>query len=115
MAESEHQRIRLLALMAQAEHGNFDGRTHQMNIYKTMIGEICEPTPELIHQIVDAHTQLVGMSRETAQYKLLQEFAEFQNYGVQYHEATFGGDNIHVGIGPTGVVLHSTNNEMIEK
>ncbi|XP_045191604.2 E3 ubiquitin-protein ligase MYLIP-like isoform X2 [Mercenaria mercenaria] len=115
VAELEDQMIRMLALIVQAEHGNFDQRTHQMNLYKTMLPDNYEPTPELIHKIVDSHAHLVGLSKESAQYKLLQEAAVLQNYGVEYHEVNYGGETIHVGIGPTGVFLYNASMELIEK
>lgn len=115
VAESEEQVVKMVALMAQAEHGNFDRRTHQMNLYKTLIGEICKPTPELINRIVEAHKLLVGLSKESAQYKLLQESAELQNYGVEYHEAVYAGDSISIGIGPSGVFMYNPNMVMLEK
>lgn len=115
VAETEEQMIRMLGLIAQAEHGNFDRRTHQMNIYKTMLSDDFEPTPELIHKIVDAHSQLVGLSKESAQYQLLQEASTLPSYGVEYHDASYRGEHTHVGIGPTGVFLCDANTELVEK
>ena len=107
--------VHMYALIAQTEHGNFDRRTHQLNLYKTMLSDSFEATPELIHRIADAHAQLVGVSKESAQYKLLQEAGSLPSYGVEYHEAQYGGDIINVGIGPTGVFLYSANMELVEK
>lgn len=113
--ETEEQRLRMIALIAQAEQGNFDKRCHQLNLYKTKLCGVSDPTPEDLHSIVAAHTQLCGTSREVAQYRLLQEAAELENYGVEFHEASVTGEIIQVGVGPKGVALHKNNSDVVER
>lgn len=115
VCESELQAQQVVALMAQAEYGSFNRKTHQLNLYKTLMTGIAEPTPELIDRIVGSHVGLDGMSPQSAHYKLVEEASKMQNYGFEYHEAVYCGENCHVGVGPTGVFLNNSNMELIEK
>lgn len=114
--ESDDQIKYLAALIALAEYGEYDPRTHQLNSYKTLLGDIHQPSSQLLHSIAEMHKSLVGTTRESAQYKFLQEASKLPNYGVEYHEAKdCSGETVTVGIGPDGVFRYDTNMELIEK
>ena len=114
--ESDDQIKYLAALIAIAEYGDYDPKTHQLNSYKTLLGDIHHPSSQLIHSIAEMHKSLVGTTRESAQYKFLQEASKLQNYGVEYHEAKdCGGETLTIGIGPDGVFRYNENMELIEK
>lgn len=113
--ESEDQLLRMLALIVQAEKGDFNQFTSQLNQYESLVGELVDSTPELILDIVEIHRQLQGTCRESAQYQVLQEASRQQTYGVHYYGATDGGDVTCLGIGPHGLFLYNQIRQIIEK
>lgn len=114
--ESDDQIKYLTALIAIAEYGEYDPKTLQLNSYKTLLGDIHQPSSTLIHSIAEMHKSLVGTTRESAQYKFLQEASKLQNYGIEHHEAKDCSDEtVTIGIGPDGVFRYNSNMELVEK
>ncbi|WAR13370.1 MYLIB-like protein [Mya arenaria] len=116
--ESEDQAKQLVALISQADHGMFERRTHQLNMYKCVLGLVArdfDPAHDFIHSILDTHIQLGDLSKESAQYQVLQLAAGLQNYGMEFHESSSDSDVTQVGIGPVGVVLFNSNMDVVER
>lgn len=110
------EQIKIMSvLIAQAEYRDGDQQTHQLNQCKNLVTGTVEQAPQLMHDVVDSHDRLTGISREMAQYKLLQVAAGLENYGIQKYDALYDGQNACVGIGPKGVVLHDANMQLLEK
>ncbi|KAK6178475.1 hypothetical protein SNE40_013261 [Patella caerulea] len=106
--ENENKAINMIALMAQSEFGDQNNNSYQLNKYKELFRGICEFTADNVHRVFEEHTGLCGTSQPTAEYQLLREAAELENYGMETHFARNGnGDDIKIGVGPGGFFVHN--------
>lgn len=117
MLEKDNEAEDIIALMVQVEHGKHDAQTHQLNIYKQLYTKIMDrqPSQEMIEGIVDKHIALGDMSKASAQYSILQTVSKLPGYGVEYHDVMFETEPIIMGVGPEGVMLHTSEQEAVER
>jgi len=110
------------ALIAQAELGNFvddvDNSTDRDEKYLVVLpqSDTCR-TAEFLTVVRERHAMYRGCERESAQYKLLQEAMELEAYGMLYYDACDAGTGhqLHVGVGPEGIVIHDDNWTVISR
>uniref|UniRef100_A0A1I8I0Y0 RING-type domain-containing protein n=1 Tax=Macrostomum lignano TaxID=282301 RepID=A0A1I8I0Y0_9PLAT len=75
----------LIALLAQAEFGDFDSRRTPIK-YQKYWREQGDIPAEVIAATAEAHRRLSGLSPASAEYRLLQLAASLPMYGSHYHE-----------------------------
>ena len=72
--------------------------------------------PSLSGHIAEEHAKLVGMARETAEYKMLKALSTLECYGVEYHKVKSGaGVSYHIGIGPEGIAQYDTEWKLVKR
>ncbi|CAH0550830.1 unnamed protein product [Brassicogethes aeneus] len=107
---------RLMALIAQAESGDYDPIHPPHNTYMqvstiTPMNSETQPKPlDLLQMTINEHKKYKGMKRSTAEYWLLKEIAEFENYGEELFNAKPHGA-IMLGVGPHGITIYEKNKE----
>lgn len=114
--------VRLIALIAQAESGDYDPQHPPTNFYlQSATISPCEPVgPKptgLLQKIINEHKKYKSMKRSTAEYWLLKEIADFQTYGMELFQAKHVANNIiALGVGPHGITIfekNTTNKQLI--
>ncbi|ESO95088.1 hypothetical protein LOTGIDRAFT_206409 [Lottia gigantea] len=106
--EDENKALNMIALIAQAEFGDQNHNFYQLNKYKDVFKGLCEFTADNVHKVFECHTGLCGTTAANAEYKLLQEASELDNYGMETHIARNGNyEEIEIGVGPTGFFVHN--------
>ncbi|XP_022341160.2 E3 ubiquitin-protein ligase MYLIP-like [Crassostrea virginica] len=110
LVSDEDQLVRILALMAQAEHGNQAHSEQQILSYQNLMHGITSSSEEIQIKLAYEHAKYRGMRKLTSEYKVVQEASALPGYGMEYHEAkNEGNEDIHVGVGPEGVVIYDTD------
>lgn len=110
LVSDEEQLVRILALMAQAEHGNQVHSEQQILSYQNLMHGITSSSEEIQIKLAYEHAKYRGMPKLTSEYKVVQEASALPGYGMEYHEAkNEGNEDIHVGVGPEGVVIYDTD------
>lgn len=104
---------RLIALIAQAECGDYEPHHPPTNVYlqASTISSACDqadakPT-DLLQRIIGEHKKYRAMKRSTAEYWLLKEIADFETYGMELFQAKLLG----LGVGPHGITLFEKSAE----
>ncbi|CAB1321290.1 unnamed protein product [Coregonus sp. 'balchen'] len=93
----------LCAVLAQAEHGDYN-----QNTAKYCSSQIFRREPNLatINSIQKKHRELEGLSQSSAEYRALQLVSSLENYGVEWHWARDSeGQRLAIGVGPEGVTI----------
>lgn len=102
---------RLIALIAQAESGDYEPHSPPHNIY--MQASTISPTedsqkpPDLLQKIIASHKRLRGMKSSAAEYWLLKEISQLETFG----EELFGCKSVNsttLGVGPHGITIYTS-------
>lgn len=110
LVSDEERLVEILALIAQAEHGDQANNEQQVLYYQNLIQGIACPSSEILTDIAYKHSNYRGMPRQSAEYRVVQEASVLSGYGMEYHEAkNVNNEDICVGVGPEGVVIYDTN------
>ncbi|KAJ8303475.1 hypothetical protein KUTeg_019871 [Tegillarca granosa] len=99
---------KIIALMSQAEYGEQVNNCHQFHLYKSLLDRIADCDDEILGRIAIEHSKLHGITKCTAEYRVLQESSELQNYGMEYHEAKTTNCDL-IGVGPDGIFIYNTS------
>ena len=104
-----------VALIAQSELGDCpldditDRAADFYSIALPRCGTDLKPA-SFLSAVAQRHAELRGCGKEGARYKLLQEAAGLDSYGVRYYSACGGaGNELKVGVGPEGITLLDEN------
>lgn len=105
---------RLIALIAQAETGDYEGLNPQYNFYNQLSSisavEDAGPKPQdLLQRVVAAHKKNRDMKASTAEYWLLKEISGFEAYGEELFVDKQG--TVMVGVGPHGITMYDDRNK----
>ncbi|KAJ8978703.1 hypothetical protein NQ317_015951 [Molorchus minor] len=103
---------RLIALIAQAESGNYDFAHPPHNIYMqaSSIAPItnAQKPNDLLQKVIALHKTYKDMKRSTAEYWLLKEIAELETFGEElFSTKSHGG--MSLGVGPHGITIYEKN------
>lgn len=100
---------RLIALIAQAESGDYECHNPPYNIYMQASSispaEDSQRPSDLLQNIIAAHKRLKGMKHSAAKYWLLKEISQLETFG----EELFGSkstSNTTLGVGPHGITVY---------
>lgn len=99
---------RLIALIAQAESGDYEPHNPPHNIY--MHASSISPTDDaqkpsdLLQKIIGAHKRLRGMKISAAKYWLLKEISELETFGEELFSSKCS--NTTLGVGPHGIMVY---------
>ncbi|VEN42494.1 unnamed protein product [Callosobruchus maculatus] len=100
---------RLIALIAQAESGDYEPSRPPHTIYMqaSSIGAVDETQKpsDLLQKIIAEHKKYKGMKKCTAEYWLLKDVSEFEAYGEEVFTAKTGGGAM-LGVGPHGITIY---------
>ena len=110
MVDLQQQNVEIVALISQIELGNYD--TLDPRYAQDRYADFLSPesalrcSEDVLLQISVAHSNLHGISPDTAKYRFLQTIAGLSSYGVQHHDArSCNGLPVHIAIGPEGIVI----------
>lgn len=110
LVSDEDHLVRIMALMAQAEHGNQANTEQQILSYQNLIQGIVSSSDDFLTNLAYEHANYRGMCRISAEYKVIQEVSALPGYGMEYHEAkNEANEDLVVGVGPEGVVIYDSN------
>lgn len=107
--------IKLVALIAQADSGDYDGLHKPHNVYllalnvATAESDLQKPA-DLMQKIVAEHQSYAGMKASTAEYWLLKEVASQDSFGEEMFLAKPNG-NVKMGVGPHGISVYEKEKE----
>lgn len=98
---------RLIALIAQAESGDYECHNPPHNIYMqassiSPADDSPKPT-DLLQKIIAAHKRLRGMKSSAAKYWLLKEISELETFGEELF--TSKSTSTALGVGPHGITV----------
>lgn len=97
----------LIALIAQAESGDYECHNPPHNVYmqaSTISPADDSPKPsDLLQKIIAAHKRLRGMKSSAAKYWLLKEIAELETFGEEVFISK--STSTVVGVGPHGITV----------
>ncbi|XP_022914645.1 E3 ubiquitin-protein ligase MYLIP-A [Onthophagus taurus] len=110
--------VRLVALIAQAEFGNYSHQHHPQNIYavlRTIIPRDASVShQDLLWKLVAEHKNCADMKPCTAEYWFLKEVATLETFGEEMFQLKPSNatvqwqkvDNVRLGVGPHGVTKY---------
>ncbi|XP_024942392.1 E3 ubiquitin-protein ligase MYLIP isoform X3 [Cephus cinctus] len=108
---------RLVALIAQAEGGDYDALLPPHALYSQCCQiqpiEPCEAKPQdFLHRIVQQHKEIKGMKASTAEYWLLKEVSNLDTFGQEMFHSKFGYNGVSmIGVGPHGITVYRGQDE----
>ncbi|XP_077982256.1 E3 ubiquitin-protein ligase MYLIP-like isoform X2 [Glandiceps talaboti] len=109
---SSVQAIKLCALMAQAESGDYTKEKSQYTFYPNYIPQW---STTFLNSVALEHAKLEGMSSTTAEYRVLQEAAAFDNFGMEYHDVKNNvGHDMKLGVGPEGLTIYDADYNFVQ-
>lgn len=101
---------RFIALIAQAESGDYESYSPPHNIYMQASSispsEDSQKPPDLLQKIITSHKRLRGMKPSAAEYWLLKEISQLETFG----EELFGCKSVNnttLGVGPHGITIYT--------
>ncbi|XP_070574139.1 E3 ubiquitin-protein ligase MYLIP-like [Ptychodera flava] len=104
---SAAQSAKLCALIAQSESGDYVKEKSQYNFYPNFIPQW---STTFLNSVVLEHTKLRGMSKSTAEYRVLQEASACDNFGMEYYEVRNNADQaMKLGVGPEGLTIYDAD------
>ena len=111
---SAEQTARIVALMVQAEHGDFSKQNALKLIYKNFCPE--DTPDDVIQTVFKEHAKLAGMSTPKAVYLALQEVSGFEDYGIVRHMAKdYRNMDYNIDVGPEGISLFDAEGKFTER
>uniref|UniRef100_A0A0C9RSS9 RING-type E3 ubiquitin transferase n=1 Tax=Fopius arisanus TaxID=64838 RepID=A0A0C9RSS9_9HYME len=108
---------RLVALVAQAEAGDYDPLSPPHGLYSQCCqiqpDKPCDPKPnDFLHRIIQQHKEIRGMKASTAEYWLLKEVSNLDTFGQEMFHSKFGSNAVSmIGVGPHGITVYRGDNE----
>lgn len=101
--------VRIIANIAQIEHGDQTCNMYQRKIYEEILRDAC-PSCEITRTIIDRihmeHSQLRNKTKHNLRYAVLKDASMLPGYGVEHHKATNAqGREINFGVGPEGIAV----------
>ncbi|KAK0088032.1 hypothetical protein PV325_013437 [Microctonus aethiopoides] len=108
---------RLVALLAQAEAGDYDPLSPPHGFYSQCCqmqpANHCEPKPhDFLHRIIQHHKEIKGMKTTTAEYWLLKEVSNLDTFGQEMFHSKFGSNAVSmIGVGPHGITVYRGEND----
>ncbi|XP_064641581.1 E3 ubiquitin-protein ligase MYLIP-like [Lineus longissimus] len=110
---STDETAQLIALMVQAEHGDFSKQTALKLIYKSFCPE--DTPDDVIQMVFKEHEQLAGMTAPKAVYQVLSVVSAFQDYGIVRHLAKdYRNMDYNIDVGPEGISLYNAEGAFTE-
>lgn len=104
---------KLIALIAQAETGDYDALNPPHNVYvqaSAILPTDSSNKPiDLLQRIIELHKSYKGMKSSAAEYWLLKEISQFESFGEEMFHAKHCGRTI--GVGPHGISLYEKEKE----
>ncbi|PAA64312.1 hypothetical protein BOX15_Mlig019534g1 [Macrostomum lignano] len=105
----------LIALLAQAEFGDFDSRRTPIK-YQKYWREQGDIPAEVIAATAEAHRRLSGLSPASAEYRLLQLAAGLPMYGSHYHEVKDCFETkLNIAVGPSAICVCRENKQVLDR
>lgn len=105
---------KIVALIAQAEFGDFDPIHTPHNVYLQAANMVTvedqEKPVDILQKITQEHKNCKGMKTPTAEYWLLKEVSAFDSFGVEMFQ-TKTQTNITIGVGPHGITMYEKDKE----
>lgn len=119
LKDNEGKIPKLVALVAQAEFGDQTSNSYQRELYANLLSVMKESlvlsVPNVINLIAQEHQQLLNVSKNQAEYRLLQEAFRLPTFRYEFHEVhSARGEKILFGVGPEGLLLKNTTNNTEE-
>ncbi|KAJ8931608.1 hypothetical protein NQ314_015470 [Rhamnusium bicolor] len=103
---------RLIALIAQAESGDYEPSHPPHNVYmqasSISSANVTQKPNNLLQKIISEHKKYKGMKRSTAEYWLLKEISELETFGEEMFSAKPQGSTM-LGVGPHGITVYEKN------
>lgn len=103
---------RLIALIAQAESGDYEAHNPPQNIYMQAstisVGDDSTKPTNLLQKVIGSHKRLKGMKSSAAKYWLLKEISELETFGEELFSSKLTGSTT-LGVGPHGITVHKTD------
>lgn len=109
--------IKLVALIAQADSGDYDQLHMPNNLYLLAVNistvEHDEKPHDLLQKIIAEHKSYIGMKSSTAEYWLLKEVATLNSFGEEMFQtkSTKSNSNIKMGVGPHGISIYEKDKD----
>lgn len=105
--------VKLIALIAQAETGDYDALNPPHNVYmQTSVilpTDISDKPIDFLQRIIEQHKSYKGMKSSAAEYWLLKEISQLESFGEEMFHAKHCGRTI--GVGPHGITLYEKEKE----
>lgn len=103
---------KLIALIAQAESGDYEHSHPPCNTYMqaspiSPVNSSQKPN-DLLQKIIAEHKKYRGMKRSTAEYWLLKEISQFESFGEEMFN-TKPQSSVMLGVGPHGITIQEKN------
>lgn len=105
---------KLIALVAQAEAGDYDPLHPPHNVYlqasAIAAADGRDKPSDLLQRIIEEHKNYRGMKASAAEYWLLKEVAQLEGFGEEMFHAKQSGGYM-VGVGPHGISIYEKSKE----
>lgn len=106
--------IKLVALIAQADAGDYEPLHTPHNLYLQAVNiatrEQTEKPQDLLQKFIAEHKNYKGMKASAAEYWLLKEVAALDSFGEEMFLAKPNG-NIKMGVGPHGISVYEKDKD----